>query len=94
MQLCKEQLTYFVLDERDRVEKAIPLFGSWYSKSTSELTDKGMTFAQVTECRIPAEYAPQGFAPKENDMLLRGTFDGDPPAAALLKHRYLSLIHI
>ena len=54
MQLCKEQLTYFVLDERDRVEKAIPLFGSWYSKSTSELTDKGMTFAQVTECRIPA----------------------------------------
>ena len=71
MQLCKEQLTYFVLDERDRVEKAIPLFGSWYSKSTSELTDKGMTFAQVTECRIPAEYAPQGFAPKENDMLLR-----------------------
>lgn len=45
MQLCKEQLTYFVLDERDRVEKAIPLFGSWYSKSTSELTDKGMTFA-------------------------------------------------
>ena len=55
MQLCKEQLTYFVLDERDRVEKAIPLFGSWYSKSTSELTDKGMTFAQVTESRIPAE---------------------------------------
>lgn len=65
MQLCKEQLTYFVLDERDRVEKAIPLFGSWYSKSTSELTDKGMTFAQVTECRIPAEYAPQGFARKK-----------------------------
>ena len=31
MQLCKEQLTYFVLDERDRVEKAIPLFG--YSRS-------------------------------------------------------------
>lgn len=88
MMLCSEQLTYFRLDENDRVTEVIPVTGSWFEKSTSEPTDKGLAFAKVIECRIPAEYAPQGFAPKENDMLLRGTFDGDPPAAALLKHRY------
>lgn len=89
MQLCKEQLTYFVLDERDRVEKAIPLFGSWYSKSTSELTDKGLAFAQVIECRIPVENAPPGFLPRENDLILCGSPpEGENLTAPVLKHTY------
>ena len=50
MQLCFETLTYFRLDRSDHVVETIPLQGSWFAKSVSEMTDKGLSFAKVIEC--------------------------------------------
>lgn len=87
MQLCSEQLTYFRLDANDRVTDAVPVTGSWFEKSVSELTDKGLAFAKVVACRIPVENAPDGFAPRENDLILRGSLpEGASLTAAALKH--------
>ncbi len=84
MQLCREAITYYRLDESDRIIEAIPLRGSWFAKSVSTLTDKGLAFAQVVECRIPVENAPDGFTPRTGDMLLRGAPpDGTATVAAL-----------
>lgn len=88
MQLCDEQLTYFRLDKNDHVTEVIPLRGSWYAKSVSNLTDKGLAFAKVIECRIPVENAPDGFTPRESDMILRGSVSGDNLTASVLKHTH------
>ena len=88
MQLCFETLTYFRLDRSDHVVETIPLQGSWFAKSVSEMTDKGLSFAKVIECRIPVENAPAGFLPRENDMILRGTPEGSGLTASVLKHTY------
>ncbi len=88
MMLCSEQLTYFRLDSSDHVVEAIPLQGSWYAKSVSELTDKGLAFAKVIECRLPVENAPPGFLPQEKDMILRGTLEGSGLTASVLKHTH------
>lgn len=89
MMLCSEQLTYFRLDENDRVTEVIPVTGSWFEKSVSELTDKGLAFAKVIECRIPVENAPPGFLPRENDRLLHGSLPEDKILTApVLKHTY------
>lgn len=89
MMLCSEQLTYFRLDENDRVTEVIPVTGSWFEKSVSELTDKGLAFAKVIECRIPVENAPAGFLPRENDLILRGSPPGgESLTAPVLKHTY------
>lgn len=88
MQLCREAITYYRLDESDRIIEAIPLRGSWFAKSVSGLTDKGLAFAQAVECRIPAENAPDGFAPRAGDMLLRGAPPADAQTAAALKRAH------
>lgn len=88
MQLCREAITYYRLDESDRIIEAIPLRGSWFAKSVSTLTDKGLAFAQVVECRIPVENAPDGFAPRAGDMLLRGAAPADAQTAAALKRAH------
>lgn len=89
MMLCNEQLTYFRLDSSDHVVEAIPLQGSWYAKSVSEMTDKGLSFAKVIVCRLPVENAPPGFLPRENDMILYGSPpEGENLTAATLKHTH------
>nr|DAK59372.1 MAG TPA: hypothetical protein [Caudoviricetes sp.] len=88
MQLCREAITYYRLDESDRIIEAIPLRGSWFAKSVSTLTDKGLAFAQVVECRIPVENAPDGFTPRAGDMLLRGAPPADAQTAAALKRAH------
>ncbi len=88
MRLCKEPLTYFRLDENDRVLETIPLHGSWSAKSISNLTDKGISFARVIECRIPVENAPADFVPRAGDLLLRGVSPADAETAVCLKHTH------
>lgn len=88
MQLCSEQLTYFRLDANDRVTQVITIKGSWFEKSVSELTDKGLSFAKIIACCIPVENAPDGFVPCENDMILRGSVSGDNLIASALRHKH------
>ncbi len=88
MQLCSEQLTYFRLDANDRVTQVITIKGSWFEKSVSELTDKGLSFAKIIACRIPVENAPDGFTPRAGDMLLRGAPPADAQTAAALKRAH------
>lgn len=88
MQLCKETVTYFRLDESDRVAEAIPLEASWCAKSESALTDKGISFARVIECRVPVENAPADFVPRAGDLLLRGVSPADAETAVCLKHTH------
>ena len=69
--------------------EVIPVTGSWFEKSVSELTDKGLAFAKVIECRIPVENAPAGFLPRENDLILCGSPpEGENLTAPVLKHTY------
>lgn len=88
MQLCLEPITCFRLDENDRVLETIPLRGSWFAKSVSALTDKGLALAQVVECRIPVENAPDGFTPRAGDMLLRGAPPDGTATVTALKRRH------
>lgn len=74
---CTETITIYhkTYDKEKRIETYLPtvLYGcSWFVETASEVTEKGMIYADNYTVRIPIENAPEELVFAKGDYVLKG----------------------
>lgn len=89
MEHANEAVTYYALDRDGRAGAGLLLRGvSWTCKTVATATDKGLQLAGVVVCRLPLENVPEGFIPKNSDILVRGVCEAADCSEAELRKKY------